>query len=321
MTVFRSLIALLGALTLNGLAAGIATAAQPEDWATGFQPPASPTMESIDSLNDLLLVIIVAVVVFVLGLLLYVIWRFDEKRNPTPTKTTHNTLLEVLWTGIPVIILVVIAVPSFKLLYFADHVEEAEMTIKAIGRQWYWSYEYPDHENFTFDAYMVEDEDLEEGQPRLLTTDYPVVLPVDTDIRILVTASDVLHNFAMPSMGLKLDGVPGRINETWVRINEVGTYYGQCSELCGTGHSYMPIMIEAVSKEDFNAWVEEAKVEFARVEEPVEPARDLALQSAPESVPASEAGSDDADQDVRAEEGVRLADAAGRTATVDDIAR
>ena len=268
MTVLRSLTRLSGAAVMAAGGAAAAQAGQPTNWSTGFQPSASPTMESISSLNDLLLVIIVAVVVFVLGLLLYVIWRFDERRNPNPTKTTHNTLLEVLWTGIPVIILVVIAVPSFKLLYFADRVENADMTIKAIGRQWYWSYEYPDHENFTFDAYMVPEEDLQEGQPRLLATDNPVVLPVETNIRILVTASDVLHNFAMPSMGLKLDAVPGRVNETWVRINEPGTYYGQCSELCGTGHSFMPIEIEAVSKEDFDAWVAEAQERFARVDEP-----------------------------------------------------
>jgi cytochrome c oxidase subunit 2 len=258
-----------------GVTAGLsasADAAQPEPWQMGFQPAASPTMEQIQAFNDLLLPIISVIVVFVLGLLVYVMWRYSEKRNPTPSKTTHNTLIEVIWTVVPVIILVVIAIPSFKLLYYADRIEDAEMTIKAIGRQWYWSYEYPDHGNFTFDAYMVADEDLEPGQPRLLETDYAIVLPVDTRIRILVTASDVLHSFAMPSMGLKLDGVPGRINETWVQINREGTYYGQCSEICGTGHSYMPIMIKAVSKEAFAKWVEQAKEEFARVDEPADTA-------------------------------------------------
>ena len=272
-----------GALMLVAGLSAPAWSAQPEPWGVNFQPSASTTMEQISSFNELLLVIISAVTVFVLALLLYVIWRFNEARNPVPSKTTHNTLLEVLWTGIPVIILVIVAVPSFKLLYYADRVEEAEVTIKAIGRQWYWSYEYPDHDNFTFDAYMIPDEDLEEGQPRLLATDNPVVLPVDTNIRILVTASDVLHNFAMPSMGLKLDGVPGRINETWVRITKEGVFYGQCSELCGTGHAYMPIEIHAVSKEAYAEWVEKAKVEFARVEEPedpVEPSADGELQLA-----------------------------------------
>ncbi len=266
----------LAALAAVGLlAAGTAGAAEPQPWQMGFQPAASPVMEEIHTFNNLLLWIISAIVVFVLGLLLYVMWRFSEKRNPTPSKTTHNTLIEVVWTVVPVIILVIIAIPSFRLLYFTDRdpENEIEMTIKAIGHQWYWSYEYPDHGNFTFDAYMVADEDLEGDQLRLLTTDNAVVLPVDTNIRILVTASTVLHNFAMPSMGLKMDGVPGRINETWVRITREGTFYGQCSELCGTGHAFMPIMIQAVSKDAFAQWVEEAKEEFARVEEPDAPLR------------------------------------------------
>ncbi len=266
----------LAALAAVGLlAVGTAGAAEPQPWQMGFQPAASPVMEEIHTFNNLLLWIISAIVVFVLGLLLYVMWRFSEKRNPTPSKTTHNTLIEVVWTVVPVIILVIIAIPSFRLLYFTDRdpENEIEMTIKAIGHQWYWSYEYPDHGNFTFDAYMVADEDLEGDQLRLLTTDNAVVLPVDTNIRILVTASTVLHNFAMPSMGLKMDGVPGRINETWVRITREGTFYGQCSELCGTGHAFMPIMIQAVSKDAFAQWVEEAKEEFARVEEPDAPLR------------------------------------------------
>jgi cytochrome c oxidase subunit 2 len=200
-----------------------------------------------------------------MALLVYVMWRFSEKRNPTPSKTTHNTAIEVLWTAVPLMMLFIIAIPSFKLLYFADRVEEADMTLKATGLQWYWSYQYPDHGGFEFDAYMVPDEDLQEGQKRLLDTDNAVVLPVDTNIRLLITASDVLHSFALPAMGIKLDAVPGQVNETWVRINEEGTYYGQCSELCGTGHSYMPIMVKAVSKAAFEDWVAEAQEEFAAV--------------------------------------------------------
>ena len=243
------------------------------DWQLGLRPAASPTMEKIVDFHNLLLVIITLISIFVLVLLLYVMFRFSEKRNPTPSKTTHNTLIEVLWTVIPVVILVVVAIPSFKLLYFADRIEDADMTIKAIGRQWYWSYEYPDHGNFAFDATMVPDEDLQEGELRLITTDNKVVLPVNTKIRLLIAASDVLHAFALPAMGIKLDAVPGQVNETWVEITREGTYYGQCSEICGTGHAYMPIMIEAVSKEAFEAWVEEAKVEFARADEPAgEPA-------------------------------------------------
>jgi cytochrome c oxidase subunit 2 len=276
MAIFKKLAATAAILTATLAAAaalsGPLLAAQPQPWQMGFQPAVSPTMERIQSFHDLLLVIITLISVFVLGLLVYVVWRFSEKRNPTPSKTTHNTLIEVIWTVVPVIILVIIAVPSFKLIYYADQIEDADMTLKAIGRQWYWSYEYPDHGNFTFDSYMVAEGDLEAGQPRLLQTDTAVVLPVDTRIRLLVTASDVLHAFAMPSMGLKLDAVPGRVNETWVQINEEGTYYGQCSEICGTGHAYMPIMIKAVSKEAFAEWVEQAKAEYARVDEPADAA-------------------------------------------------
>ncbi len=267
-----------------GVFAGGSAASEPTPWQIGFQPPASPTAERIETLNDVLLIIIVGTVVFVVGLLLYVIWRFAEKRNPTPSKTTHNTFVEVVWTVFPVVLLIIIAVPSFKLLYFADRVEDAEMTVKAIGRQWYWSYEYPDHGNFTFDAIMVPDDELEPGQKRLLDTDLSVVLPVDTDIRLLITASDVLHAFAVPAFGIKLDAVPGQVNETWVRINRPGTYYGQCSEICGTGHSYMPIKVVAVSKADFESWVEQAKEDFARIDEPD---RGVRLAEAASAVPAT----------------------------------
>jgi len=257
-----------GVMGLIAGAAGTAWAEGPRNWEMGLREAASPTMERITEFHDLLLVVITAIAVFVLALLLYVMYRFAEKRNPTPSRTTHNTLIEILWTTIPVVILVVIAIPSFKLLYYADRVEDADMTIKAIGHQWYWSYEYPDNGNFTFDALMVADEDLKEGQLRLLETDNHVVVPVNTKIRLLITAGDVLHSFALPAMGVKLDAVPGRINETWMEVTREGTFYGQCSEICGTGHSYMPIVVEAVSKERFNQWVEQAKEEFARVDEP-----------------------------------------------------
>ena len=205
--------------------AGSAVAAGPKNWQMGFRPPASPTAVEIHWFNDVILLpVTIAIVVFVVGLLAYVIWRFSEKRNPTPSKTTHNTAIEVLWTAVPVMILFVIAIPSFKLLYFADSTQEAEMTLKATGVQWYWNYQYPDHGGFEFDAYMVPDADLQEGQKRLLSTDNMVVLPVETNVRLLITASDVLHAFALPAMGIKLDAVPGQVNETWVRINEDGTY-------------------------------------------------------------------------------------------------
>ncbi len=152
-----------------------------------------------------------------------------------------------------------------------DGAADAEMTVKAIGHQWYWSYEYPDHGNFTVDALMLQDDELKPGQLRLLETDNRVVLPIDTTIRVLVTADDVLHSWAVPAFGIKLDAVPGRLNETWVRIEREGVYYGQCSELCGVYHGFMPITIEAVSKQAFAAWVEQAKVEFAREGAPAAP--------------------------------------------------
>ena len=250
--------------------------ATPQDYQLGLQDAVTPVMERIHSFHSILLVIITVITLFVLVLMLWVMFRFSEKRNPNPSKTTHNVTLELAWTVIPVLILIGIAFPSFRLLYFADQVQSADITVKAIGRQWYWSYEYPDHGNFTFDSYIVADEDLEPGQPRLLTADNALVLPVDTNIRILVTASDVLHNFAMPQFGLKTDAVPGRINETWTYVpaEYAGrTFYGQCSELCGTGHAYMPIMVHMVSKAEFAAWTEKAREEYARNDEPAgEPA-------------------------------------------------
>lgn len=250
---------------------GLAFAAGPRDGQLGFQAPVTPTMEEIVAFHDLLLVIITVIAVFVLLLMLYVMFRFSERRNPTPSKTTHNTVVEVVWTVVPIIILVVIAIPSFKLLYFADRVENPDLVVKAVGKQWYWSYEYPDNGNFTFDSYMLSDDELEEGQPRLLAADNAMVLPVETNIEFLITAGDVLHNFAVPAFGIKLDGVPGRINRTWAFVPQEyagETFYGQCSELCGTGHAYMPIMVKMVTKEEFAEWTAWAREEYAQVESP-----------------------------------------------------
>jgi cytochrome c oxidase subunit 2 len=251
---------------LIGLAmgSGEAIAAQPEPWQLNFQPAASPVMERVESLHDLLLWIISLISIFVLALLVFACLRFRASRNASPSRRTHHTLLEIAWTAVPVLILVVIAIPSFKLLYYMDRIPEPEMTLKAVGHQWYWSYEYPDNGNFTFDAYMVADADLQEGQLRLLTTDNAVVLPVDTDIRVLVAATDVIHSWAVPAFGVKTDAVPGRINETWVRIEQPGMYYGQCSELCGDYHGFMPIMVRAVGKQEFEAWTKLAQEQFAR---------------------------------------------------------
>lgn len=239
--------------------AGTAAANEPRPWQMGFQPAASDVMVRFNDFHNLLLVLITLITVLVMGLLLYVVWRYRESRNPTPTKTTHNTLVEVLWTVVPVIVLMVIFVPSMRILYFADRAADAEMTLKVVGAQWYWTYEYPDQGDITFDSNMIPEDEITTGQRRLLEVDNRVVLPVDTTIRILVTAADVLHNFAIPSLGLKTDAVPGRINETWTRILAEGVYFGQCSELCGIGHAYMPIAIEAVSKQAFAAWAETAR--------------------------------------------------------------
>ena len=243
----------------------IAFADQPEPWQMGFQPAATPVMEQIHSFHELLLYILVAITVFVLALLVYVSVRFNEKANPVPSKTTHNTLLEVAWTVVPIVILVVISVTSLKLLYFMDKTHNPEMTLKVIGHQWYWQYEYPDDGGFTFDSFMVADNELKEGQPRMLTVDEEVVLPINTDIRILVASEDVIHNWAVPSFGIKIDLLPGRINETWVRITREGVFKGQCSELCGANHGFMPISVRAVTKEAYKIWVKEAQKEYAIV--------------------------------------------------------
>jgi len=238
-------------------------AAQPYNWQLNMQPAASPSAERIHEFHNLLLYVIFGIAIFVGLLLVFVMFKFNAKANPVPSKTTHHVGLEVMWTIVPVLILIIIAVPSFKLLYYTDRVAEPEMTLKVTGYQWYWGYEYPDHDGINFVSYMIEDEDITENQVRLLSTDNPVVLPIDTDIQILVTAGDVLHSWAMPALGLKTDAVPGRLNETWVRITKPGIYYGQCSEICGVKHAYMPIEIHALPKADFERWVTRAKDEFA----------------------------------------------------------
>ncbi len=232
-------------------------------WQMGFQEARSPSAERIFAFHDLLLWIEVAIVLFVLVIMAYIIIRFNSKANPVPSKTTHHTLLEVVWTVVPIIILVIVAVPSLKLLYFTDRTDNPDMTIKVTGNQWYWTYTYPEHDEIEFDSIIIADEDLEPGQPRLLSVDEPLVLPVGMNIRILLATNDVIHNFAVPALGLKLDTTPGRANETWVSINDEGTYYGMCSELCGVNHGFMPIQIEAVSKEAFDEWLVGAKEEFA----------------------------------------------------------
>lgn len=242
----------------------------PTDWQINFGEGASPMKRQMNDFHHGLLYMVFGISAFVLLLLLYVIIRFRKKRNPVPSKTTHNLKLEVIWTLVPILILLVIVIPSMRLLYFTDKVVDADMTIIATGYQWYWGYEYQDYDNMSFLSYMVPDDELKHGQKRLLETDNRVVLPIDTDIRILTTANDVIHSFAVPSLGLKMDAVPGRTNETWVRIDREGVYYGQCSEICGINHGFMPITIEAVSKEKFEEWLVTAKEKFAAVSAPVQ---------------------------------------------------
>jgi len=254
-----------------------ALAAQPTPWATGLQDAATTVMEHIHWFEAFTLIIITAIVIFVLALLIYVCLRFSAKKNPTPSKTTHHAMLEVAWTVVPIIILVVIAVPSFRLLYEEAVVPPADMTIKATGYQWYWGYEYPDHGNFDMLQIMLRDDErlarmeeiggTEEDFPRLLAVDNDLVVPVDTTVRLQITAADVLHAFAMPAFGVKMDAVPGRLNETWFRAEREGIYYGQCSELCGTDHAFMPIAIRVVSQDQFDAWVEMAATDLGAANE------------------------------------------------------
>ena len=230
--------------------------------------PASSSAQHIYDFHHMMLYIITAITIFVLALLIWVVIRFNEKANPKPAQFTHNVLIEVLWTVVPVVILIIIAIPSFKMLYYNDRIENPEMTLKVTGRQWYWDYEYPDHEGLAFSSYMIPDAEInpERGDVRLLSTDTKVVLPIDTNIQVLVTGGDVLHSWAMPAFGVKTDAVPGRLNETWFRISKPGIYYGQCSELCGKDHSYMPIEVHAVTKEEFQNWLVTARQEHAGLE-------------------------------------------------------
>ena len=250
----------------NFLITTAAFANQPTDWQLGFQKAASESMRDIVSFhNNLLLPIIIAISVFVLFLMLYACVRFRASANPNPSKRTHNVTVEILWTLIPCLILIVMAVPSFKILYKQDTIPKADLTIKAVGYQWYWGYEYPD-ENIIFDSYMIEEKDLTADQPRLLSVDNEVVVPVNKVVKVLITANDVLHAWALPAFGVKRDAVPGRINETWFKAEKEGTYYGQCSELCGIKHAFMPITVKVVSEEDYQEWLSEARVKFAKEE-------------------------------------------------------
>jgi cytochrome c oxidase subunit II len=221
--------------------------------------------------NDFLLWIITAISAFVLVLLLIVIVRFNARSHPTPSRTTHNTLLEVAWTAIPVIILLSIAIPSFKLLFVQLNTPPADLTVKATGKQWFWSYSYPDNGKFEYDSLMLKDnerqarlaKDSKADVPRLLSVDNELVVPVNKVVRVLVTGADVIHSWSVPSFGVKIDAIPGRINETWFKATREGMYYGQCSQLCGRDHAFMPIAVRVVSEQEFQAWLAEAKKKYA----------------------------------------------------------
>jgi cytochrome c oxidase subunit 2 len=231
----------------------------PRPWEVGLQPAATPVMEDIHNFHAVVLPIVTVIALFVLVLLLVVIFRYNARANPVASQLTHHTGLEIAWTVVPILILVFIAVPSFRLLYFQQTIPQADMTIKATGSQWYWSYEYPDQGGISFDANMIPEDQIKPGQPRLLAVDNEVVVPVNKVVRVQVTGADVIHSFAMPSFGIKIDAIPGRLNETWFKATREGVFYGQCSELCGTKHAYMPIAIRVVSDADFQSWVSSKK--------------------------------------------------------------
>ena len=250
-------------LALLGAGAAMAVLGQPSPWQFGLQQSATPVMDNIIWFHDFLLYIITAIAAFVLVLLLIVMVRFNARSHPTPSRTTHNTLLEVAWTTIPIMILLVIAVPSFKLLFFQLIPPPAELTVKATGKQWYWSFSYPDNGGFEFDSAMVKEESLKQDQPRLLAADTEMVVPVNKNVHVLTTGADVIHSFAVPSFGIKIDAIPGRINETWFKATHEGVFYGQCSELCGRDHAFMPINVRVVSEQAFAAWIADAKKKYA----------------------------------------------------------
>jgi cytochrome c oxidase subunit 2 len=291
MLLLKRLIAFLvtGVTVLAGGGAALAATGQPQPWELGLQRGATPVMDDIIWFHDFLLWIIGAVALFVLVLLVIVMVRFNARANPVPSRTTHNTTIEVIWTVVPVLILVTIAVPSFRLLFYELNVPKADVTVKATGKQWFWTYSYPDSK-FEFDSLMVQDKDLKAGQPRLLTVDNEMVVPVNKVVKVLTTGADVIHSFAVPSFGIKIDAVPGRVNETWFKAEHVGTYYGQCSELCGRDHSFMPIVVHVVSEKDYEAWLVQAKKKYASTDDGNETASTDGDNKAPHPTALAAAG-------------------------------
>jgi cytochrome c oxidase subunit II len=285
---------LAGCLTLMSAGAALAQGTTqeapmlgaPQPWGIGLQPSGGPIKDAISSFNSLVFWIIVGITIFVALLLAWVILKYRASVNPNPTRTSHNTALEIAWTVVPVLILVVIAIPSFRLIYYQDRAVDPEMTINVQGRQWYWHYAYPDHGNFTFDSYPIQDADIrpDQGQIRALSVDNPLVIPVGASIRILTTGQDVIHSFFVPSLGVQKYTIPGRTLELWMRADRPGVYYGQCNQICGVNHWFMPIEVRAVPREEFNTWAEQARTRFAQGLPPGPPPSAVAQAPAPVTV-------------------------------------
>lgn len=277
----------LGAAALTGYALSAlpcasAFAQAPRPWAMSLQGPFSPVQRDIINLNHLVLVIISLITAFVGGLLAWVIWRYNARRHPVASPLSHNTPVEIAWTVVPILILVLIAIPSFRLVFYQDRTDHPDMTIKVTGHQWYWEYTYPDEKNLDFSSYIIPDDKLKPGQLRLLTVDNDLVLPVGKNIRLLQTSGDVIHSFFIPSLGVQRYAIPGRTIETWVRIDKPGVYYGECNQICGTNHSRMPIVVRGVSPEEFQAWVAQAQKQFADATPAPPPQGGVQLASATE---------------------------------------
>ena len=289
-TTAKAVVALMLGVIGGAAVATIAPAAEPKPWQFGMQPPATEVMARLSAFHFGLLIVIFLIAIFVLTLLVVAMWRFNHRRHLVPTRTSHNTVIEMLWTVVPVVILVGIAIPSFKLMYFMDRVPNPEMTIKVTGHQWYWSYEYPDQGGLAFDSNVIPDAELKPGQKRLLDVDNPLVVPADTTIRVLITGTDVIHSWFVPSFGVQEYAIVGRLNESWMKIDHEGTYYGQCNQICGVNHAFMPIKVEAVSKDEFQHWLDDAKKKFARHDNGSAAGRVAAVSDPPDAARPAPAG-------------------------------
>jgi cytochrome c oxidase subunit II len=259
----RLLAALTTMMSIPGAAAFAQAVGAPKPWEMAMQPGYGPLKDQQIQLHDLVLVIITVITLFVAGLLVWVMWRYSAKRNPVPSRTAHHTVLEIAWTVIPVLILVVMAIPSFRLVYYEDRTRDADLTIKVTAHQWYWEYSYPDKNNIDFSSYIIPDDQLKPGQRRLLEVDNQLVVPVGKNIRVLQTSTDVIHSWFVPSLGVQRYAIPGRTIETWFRVDKPGVFYGECNQICGTNHSRMPIVVHAVTPQEFDAWLVEAKTKFS----------------------------------------------------------